>query len=230
MQYYGSTFLPVCSFDCRLQEQNSHIVWLWKLTCSFFCSDKMSFTHHKQPLCITHQNFQCGALHEQKSSWSVYLVWLVLSFPSVRSGRLSISLSSHLCISSFWRLALSTLHGHVSALSPLLGLQIVSLALSLITVLSRSVSLSFREVGPDQLLKDLTHTCLHDSSVPQKPRWWSLILLLHAWKYTLIMWLEGIVRHLEKKHVLVFWWGLDVITQVSQAWMLNMKLNQVIWS
>lgn len=52
-----------------------------------------------------------------------------------------------------WRLALSPLHGHVcaSAFAALPGLEIVSLALALITVLSRSVSLSFRGVDWDPL-------------------------------------------------------------------------------
>lgn len=93
---------------------------------------------------------------------------LCLVFPpsSVRSGRPSISLSSH--ISAFLHFGVSLCHPSMvtSRLSLLLGLEIVSLALGLITVLSRSVSLSFRGVESlIRFLKDLMHTCLHDLCV-----------------------------------------------------------------
>lgn len=66
---------------------------------------------------------------------------------------------------------------------PLLGLEIVSPALGLITVLSRSMSVSFRGVNSlIRFLKDLMHTCSCDlcAYLAPKLQWYTLIGLLNA--------------------------------------------------
>lgn len=107
--------------------------------------------------------------------------FLFLHPPSGLSGPLFL----YPLISAFLHFGVSLCHPFMvtSPLPLLLGLEIVSLALGLITVLSRSVSVSFR--GVDSLirfLKDLMRTCLHDLCVymPPRPRHCALIGLLNA--------------------------------------------------
>lgn len=123
-------------------------------------------------------------MNRSRSDLRIWTEWF-FSFPSIlcqvwQALHFSILSSLHFFILASRSVTPSMV---TSPLSPLLGLEIVSLALGLITVLSRSVSLSFR--GVDSLirfLKDLMHTCLHDLCAFKslKPRGCALIRLLNA--------------------------------------------------
>lgn len=81
--------------------------WIVRVTSSLFLND---FTNLKTFKVL----IDCTRSHSDRSIWFEGSSLSLFPPSSVRSGRPSISLSSHLCISSFWRLALSPLHGHVS--------------------------------------------------------------------------------------------------------------------
>lgn len=100
-------------------------------------------------------------------------------FPPCPLSGLADPLFLYPLISAFLHFGVSLCHPSMvtSPLSLLLGLEIVSLALGLITVLSRSVSLSFRGVESlIRFLKDLMHTCLHDLCGYMSPKPWRCAL------------------------------------------------------
>lgn len=100
-QHWTCAFQTVWSLRCLIPH------------CQFCTSPADSFFFFKGHFKL--ENFWCL---EQKPLWCVYLLWLVCSFsllhPLSALAASFISLSAHLCISSFWRLSLSPLHGHDS--------------------------------------------------------------------------------------------------------------------
>ncbi len=96
-----------------------HFTTVWNLRCIIWYNTA-DFTHYEQPSLNDITNLKTfNVIPTWTEAVRICVSELSASslFPpsSVRSGRPSISLSSHLCISSFWRLAPSPLHGHVSA-------------------------------------------------------------------------------------------------------------------